>query len=144
LKLTLPFELRQKSRLRARLENGEEVALMLPRGRVLRGGDRVTTTDGREVEIVAASEKLLHIESAELARVAYHLGNRHVPLQVGPDFLRIAEDHVLEEMARKLGARVSRIEAPFEPEAGAYSHRHEEMGHGGRIHDHFHDHHHRE
>jgi len=136
----LPFELRQKSRLRARLENGEEVALILPRGKVLRGGDRVTATDGREVEIVAAPEKLLHIESTELARVAYHLGNRHVPLQVGQGFLRIAEDHVLEEMARKLGARVSHGAAPFEPEAGAYGHQHDEMGHGGRIHDHFHPH----
>jgi urease accessory protein len=136
LKLTLPFEQRQKSRLRAKAENGEEVALILPRGSVLRGGDRVAATDGREVEIVAAPEKLLHIESAELARVAYHLGNRHVPLQVGPGFLRIAEDHVLEEMARKLGARVSHVEAPFEPEAGAYGHQHDEMGHGGKIHDH--------
>jgi urease accessory protein len=134
--LTLPFEQRQKSRLRAQAENGEEVALILPRGRVLRGGDRVAATDGRQVEIVAAPEKLLHIESAELARVAYHLGNRHVPLQVGPGFLRIAEDHVLEEMARKLGARVSHVEAPFEPEAGAYGHQHDEMGHGGKIHDH--------
>lgn len=138
LKLTLPFEQRQKSRLRAKAENGEEVALILPRGRVLRGGDRVAATDGREVEIVAAPEKLLHIESAELARVAYHLGNRHVPLQVGPGFLRIAEDHVLEEMARKLGARVSHVQAPFEPEAGAYGHQHDEMGHGGKIHDHHH------
>jgi urease accessory protein len=136
--LTLPFEQRQKSRLRARAQNGEEVALILPRGRVLRGGDRVTATDGREVEIIAAQEKLAHIESDELARVAYHLGNRHVPLQVGPGFLRIAEDHVLEELARKLGARVSRVEAPFEPEAGAYGHQHDEMGHGGKIHDHHH------
>jgi urease accessory protein len=134
--LTLPFEQRQKSRLRAQAENGDEVALILPRGRVLRGGDRVAATDGRQVEIVAAPEKLLHIESAELARVAYHLGNRHVPLQVGPGFLRIAEDHVLEEMARKLGARVTHVEAPFEPEAGAYGHQHDEMGHGGKIHDH--------
>jgi urease accessory protein len=131
--------LRQKSRLRAKLENGEEIALILPRGRVLRGGERVRTTDGREVEIVAAPEKLLHIESEQLARVAYHLGNRHVPLQVGPGFLRIAEDHVLEELARKLGARVTRVEAPFEPEAGAYGHQHHEMGHGGKIHDHHHD-----
>jgi urease accessory protein len=140
LKLTLPFELRQKSRLRAKLESGEEIALILPRGRVLRGGERVTASDGREVEIVAAAERLLHIESAELARVAYHLGNRHVPLQIGSGFLRIAEDHVLEEMARKLGARVSHVEAPFEPEAGAYGHQHGEIGHGGRIHDHFHEH----
>jgi urease accessory protein len=139
--LTLPFDLRQKSRFLTKLDSGKEIALVLPRGRVLRGGDRVTAADGREVEIVAAPEKLLHIESAELARVAYHLGNRHVPLQIGATFLRIAEDHVLEELARKLGARVSRIEAPFEPEAGAYGHQHDEMGHGGRIHDHFHDHH---
>ena len=108
---------------------------------MVRGGDGVTAADGREVEIVAAPEKLLHIESGELARVAYHLGNRHVPLQVGQGFLRIAEDHVLEEMVRKLGARVSHVEAAFEPEAGAYGHQRDEMGHGGRIHDHFHDHH---
>jgi urease accessory protein len=140
LRVVLPFELRQKSRLRVTAESGEEVALVLPRGRVLRGGDRVKTTDGREVEIAAAPEKLLHIEAPDLVRVAYHLGNRHVALQIGPGYLRIAEDHVLEEMARKLGARVSHVEAPFEPEAGAYSHQHHEMGHGGRIHDHFHDH----
>ena len=124
-RLELPFELRQKSRLRARLASGEEVGLMLARGTVMRGGDVVRAMDGREVEIVAAKEKLLHIESDHLARVAYHLGNRHVPVQVGHGFLRIAEDHVLEEMARKLGARVSHIEAPFEPEAGAYGHHHE-------------------
>lgn len=119
-RLELPYELRQKSRLRARLASGEEVGLMLARGTVMRGGDVVKTTDGREVEIVAAKEKLLHIESDQLARVAYHLGNRHVPVQIGAGFVRIAEDHVLEELARKLGARVSHIEAPFEPEAGAY------------------------
>ena len=119
-RLELPFELRQKSRLRTRLASGEQVGLILARGTVMRGGDVVKTIDGREVEIVAAKEKLLHIESDELARLAYHLGNRHVPVQVGAGFLRIAEDHVLEEMLRKLGARVSRIEAPFEPEAGAY------------------------
>jgi urease accessory protein len=136
-RLELPFELRQKSRLRARLASGAEVGLMLPRGTVMRGGDIVKTMDGREVQIVAAKEKLLHLESDQLARVAYHLGNRHVPVQLGEGYVRIAEDHVLEQLAKKLGARVSHIEAPFEPEAGAY-HRHDEMGHGGRIHDHFH------
>ena len=138
-RLTLSFELRQKSRLRARLQSGEEVALILPRGTIMRGGDIVTAVDGRRVEIVSAPEKLLHVESASLARAAYHLGNRHVPVQVGEGFLRIAEDHVLEEMLRKLGARVTHVEAPFEPEGGAY-HTHEETGHGGRIHDHFHEH----
>jgi urease accessory protein len=143
-RLELPFESRQKSRLRSKLASGEEVGLMLPRGEILRGGDLVTASDGRVIEIVALPEKLLHIESDSLAKAAYHLGNRHVPVQVGPDFLRIAEDHVLEEMLRKLGAKVTHVEAPFEPEAGAYSgghHQHDEMGHGGKIHDH-HDHEH--
>jgi urease accessory protein len=124
MKIVLSFEERQKSRLRAKLESGDEVALILPRGNVLRGGDVVKATDGREVEIVAAAEKLLHVESPSLARIAYHLGNRHVAVQLGEGFLRIAEDHVLEDMLRKLGARVSHIEAPFEPEAGAYGHHH--------------------
>lgn len=119
-RVELPFELRQKSRQLARLATGERVGLVVERGRVMRGGDVVKSTDGREVEIVAAKERLAHIEADDLARVAYHLGNRHVPVQVGNGFLRIAEDHVLEEMARKLGARVSHIEAPFEPEGGAY------------------------
>ena len=144
-RLELPFDSRQKSRLRTRLVSGEEVGLMLPRGEILRGGDLVTASDGRVIEIIAVPEKLLHIESQSLAKAAYHLGNRHVPVQVGEGFLRIAEDHVLEEMLRKLGAKVSHVEAPFEPEAGAYAgghHQHDEMGHGGKIHDHHegHDH----
>lgn len=140
--LKLPFDARQKSRLRTKLVSGEEVGLLLPRGEILRGGDLVTASDGRVIEIVAQPEKLLHIETKELAKAAYHLGNRHVPVQVGENFLRIAEDHVLEEMVKKLGAKVSHVEAPFEPEAGAYAggHRHDEMGHGGKIHDHHHDH----
>jgi urease accessory protein len=120
MRLVLPFEERQRSRLRARLESGEEVALVVPRGKVLRSGDVVRTAGGREIEIVSAAEKLLHIEADSLARVAYHLGNRHVAVQVGDGFLRIAEDHVLEQMLRGLGARVTHVEAPFEPEAGAY------------------------
>lgn len=140
--LKLPFESRQKSRLKTRLVSGEEVALMLPRGEILRGGDLVTASDGRVIEVVAEPEKVLHIESDSLARIAYHLGNRHVPVQVGEGFLRIGADHVLEEMVKKLGAKVEAAEAPFEPEAGAYAggHQHDEMGHGGKIHDHGHDH----
>jgi len=140
--LKLPFDSRQKSRLRTKLVSGEEVALLLPRGEILRGGDLVTASDGRVIEVVAEPEKLLHVEADSLPRIAYHLGNRHVPVQVGEGFLRIAEDHVLEEMLKKLGAKVSEVEAPFEPEAGAYAggqHQHDEMGHGGKIHDH-HDH----
>ncbi len=139
--LRLPFERRQKSRQRALLASGEEVAIALPRGAVLRGGDWVVASDGRVIEVVAETEPLLHVECdspEQLARIAYHLGNRHVPVQVGAGWLRLAADHVLEEMASGLGARVSRIDAPFEPEAGAYGahHRHDnESGHGGRIHE---------
>lgn len=143
--LRLPFEQRQKSRLRTRLDSGEEVGLLLPRGEVLRGGDLVTASDGRIIEVIAQPERLLHVECATpaaLARAAYHLGNRHVPVEVGDGYLRLAPDHVLREMLARLGASLREVEAPFEPEAGAYgaAHRHEEAGHGGKIHDHHHDH----
>ncbi len=140
-RLPLPFDLRQKSRLRAKLDSGEEVAIMLPRGEILRGGDLLSASDGRVVEVVARPERLLHVECASsqaLTRAAYHLGNRHVPVQVGDGFLRLAADHVLEQMLKGLGARVAEIEAPFEPEAGAYGgghHHRGEAGHGGRIHE---------
>jgi urease accessory protein len=123
--LKLGFDQRQKSRLRVTLESGEQVAFALPRGQVRRNGQRVTALDGRVFEVIAAPERLLHIESDELVKAAYHLGNRHVPVEVGQGWLRIAEDHVLEAMLRKLGARVSHVEAPFEPEAGAY-HQHQD------------------
>jgi urease accessory protein len=125
--LRLPFELRQRSRLRTRLVSGEEVAVLLPRGEVLRGGDLVSASDGRVIEVLGAPEKLLHVTCAApaaLVRAAYHLGNRHVPVQVGEGFLRIAADHVLGDMLKKMGAQVAEVEAPFEPEAGAYGHEH--------------------
>ena len=120
-RVELAFEHRQRSRQRALLDSGEEIGMVLPRGEVLRGGDRVRASDGRVFEVVSAPEELLHIEAESLARVAYHLGNRHVPVQIGEGFLRIAEDPVLEEMLRKLGAHVSHVVAPFEPESGAYA-----------------------
>jgi urease accessory protein len=119
-RLSLAFERRSRSRQRAMLDSGEEIGMVMPRGEVLRGGDRVLASDGRVFEVVSAPERLLHIEAPSLARIAYHLGNRHVPVQVGEGFLRIAEDHVLEDMLRRLGAKVAHIEAPFEPEGGAY------------------------
>jgi urease accessory protein len=121
-RVSLAFEYRQKSRQRAKLDSGEEIGMVLPRGQILRGGDRVLASGGRVFEVVSAPEKLLHIESPCLERIAYHLGNRHVPIQVGDGFLRIAQDHVLEDLLLKLGAHVSCIEAPFEPEVGAYHH----------------------
>ena len=143
--LELPFELRQKSRLRTRLKSGEEVSLVLPRGGILRGGDVLQASDGRTVKVIAQPEALLHIECdtpEALARAAYHLGNRHVPVQVGEGYLRVAADHVLEHMLAGLGARLSAASAPFEPEAGAYAghshgiggHRHEGGG-PARIHE---------
>ena len=139
--LRLPFDRRQKSRQLATLVSGETVAIVLERGLVLRGGDWVVASDGRVIEVLAETEQVLHVECdtpQALARAAYHLGNRHVPVQVGEGWLRLVADHVLEEMLKGLGARVTSMAAPFEPEAGAYGahHRHDnESGHGGRIHE---------
>lgn len=130
-RLPLPFESRCKSRLRTRLASGEEAGLFLERGRVLRGGDRLLGNDGRVVEVVAAPERLMEAASddpRQLARAAYHLGNRHVAVQVLADRLRFAQDHVLGDMVRGLGLPVAELEAPFEPEAGAYG------AHGGHGH----------
>jgi len=124
-RVSLAYEYRQRSRQRARLDSGEEIGMVMPRGEILRGGDRVLASDGRVFEVVSAPEKLLHVEAPSLARIAYHLGNRHVPVQLGEGFLRIAQDHVLEEMLRRLGADVTPVEAPFEPEGGAYFHQEE-------------------
>src|SRR5690606_22565244 len=124
-----------KSRLRTRLESGEEIGLFLPRGTVLRGGTKLRAQDGRIVEVRAAHEPLLEARCADptlLARAAYHLGNRHVAVEVGASSLRLQPDSVLAQMLRGLGLRVCAIDAPFEPEAGAYAHAH---SHGtGRIH----------
>jgi urease accessory protein len=139
-RLDLPFELRQKSRLRALLSSGEEVALRLPRGTVLRGGDVLSAADGRLIEVTARPEEVLHVqcETPEaMARAAYHLGNRHVPVEVGPGYLRLAADHVLEDLLKGLGARVTPMTAPFEPESGAYGgghHNHDGEG-PGKIHE---------
>jgi len=124
-KLVLPFDLRQRSRLRAQLDSGEEVGLVLERGTLLRGGDQLLTDDGRVVVVEAAPEEVSVVNSDNpwhLARAAYHLGNRHVSLQVGHGWLRYLHDHVLDEMVRGLGLQVHLASLPFEPEGGAYSH----------------------
>ena len=127
--LVLPFDRRQKSRLRVTLASGTEAALLLERGTVLRGGDVLQAEDGRVVQVVAADGPVLRVTAStprELARAAYHLGNRHVPLEVGEGWLRLEQDHVLQEMLLGLGVQVEGQMAPFEPEAGAYGggHRH--------------------
>jgi urease accessory protein len=124
--LSLPYELRQKSRLRAELDDGREVALMLPRGSVLRDGDQLRSEHGDVIQVRASSEPVstVHCENTrDLARACYHLGNRHVPLQIGDGWVRFLCDHVLEDMVTRLGLKVVSEQAPFEPEAGAY-HRH--------------------
>ena len=138
-RLVLPFELRCKSRLRTRLEDGEEVGLFLDRGGILRGGDKLRGSDGRVVEVAAALEAVMEARSGDpvlIAKAAYHLGNRHVPVQVGAGFLRFGRDPVLGEMVRGLGLAVTEIEAPFEPESGAYGGK--GGGHGGHAHPHGH------
>lgn len=149
-RLELVFDMRCKSRLRTRLSNGEEAGLFLERGTVLRGGDRLLANDGRVVEVVAAPEALLEAASGDpllLAKAAYHLGNRHVAVHLLPGKLHFVADHVLGEMVRGLGLRIAAVEAPFEPESGAYG-AHGGHGHGGdgegefsrmrpRIHDNF-------
>lgn len=128
LKLVLPFQLRNKSRLRTVLQNGEEVGLILDRGSVLRGGDLLLAGDGRVIEVVAEPETVSTVRAEDpwaLCRASYHLGNRHVALQIGDGWVRYQHDHVLDEMVRALGLGVIVEQAPFEPEAGAYgSHSH--------------------
>jgi urease accessory protein len=140
--LVLPFELRQKCRLRARVAGGEEIGLFLERGTVLRDGECLQADDGRVVRVVAADENLIEVRCADadaLARAAYHLGNRHTPVQVGAGWLRLATDDVLAGMLRGLGATVTPVRAPFEPEPGAYAAGHpahsDGARHGGIIHE---------
>ncbi|AXV81209.1 urease accessory protein UreE [Ralstonia solanacearum] len=159
-KLVLPFLARSRSRLRATLDDGREVAVVLPRGTVMRGGDVLVAGDGTLVEVLAAPEQVLRVTSDDrlaLMRAAYHLGNRHTPVQVGAQALQLEADPVLEDMLVRLGVTVTHVEAPFEPEAGAYGggHRHghdatfEEdyaaaqalyQEHHGHSHDHNHGH----
>ena len=122
--LTLPFEKRQKSRLRVSLNDKQEAALMLERGSILRHGDLLRAENGLIVEVRAANEEVAVISTKDsflLARACYHLGNRHIPLQIGEGWLRFQRDHVLEEMVKSLGLAVKHESSPFEPEGGAYS-----------------------
>jgi len=134
--LVLPYELREKCRLRASLESGEEVAVFTVRGTVLRDGDLLTGEDRRVIRVVAAPEPTYLVRCGDahtLLRCAFHLGNRHTQAQVGDGFLRIRADAVLKEMLLGLGASVSEEMAAFEPEAGAYGgghgHHHDGGGH---------------
>ena len=124
--LTMRFEDRRRSRMRARLDDGREAAVLLPRGTILRDGDRLRDAEGGLVVTVrAAAQTLSHVHVSDellLARAAYHLGNRHVPVQLGRGWLAYEHDHVLDGMLEELGLHVEILIAPFEPEAGGYRH----------------------
>lgn len=137
--LTLPIDIRVKSRAKVRLNDGREAGLMLPRGLLLRGGDHLRSEDGMEVvEIIAAHEAVSVVRCANpflLAKACYHLGNRHVPLQILPDELRYHHDHVLDAMLRQFDLDVTFAHLPFEPEAGAYASKsHGHSHHHGHAH----------
>ena len=135
--LSLPIDKRIKSRLRVTLDDGREAGLFLKRGLILRDGDLLESDDGVIVQICASDESVSTVlcdDAVLLTRVAYHLGNRHVSLQVGQGFVRYQHDHVLDDMVRGLGGTVLVEQAPFEPEAGAYHN----SNHGGHHHEHEH------
>ena len=125
--VVLDFDDRHRRRMAMTGTRGLEFLLDLENAVALRGGDALVLEDGRLVEVVAAPEPLLEIKGADphhLIRIAWHLGNRHLPLHVAGERLRIHADHVIGEMVVGLGGRITRLEAPFDPEAGAY-HEHE-------------------
>lgn len=140
--VALPYDERKRSRLKVTLASGTQAGIFLERGDHLHGGDKLLAEDGTSVvEIIAAPEKLIEATATTpllFARAAYHLGNRHVPVQIVPTVdggkLRFQTDHVLAEMVKGLGCSVTETEAPFQPESGAYG------AHGGHHHHHEHDH----
>ncbi len=141
--LDLDWDTRQKSRFGATDSAGRELAVLLPRGSVLRGGDVLVLDDGSLVRVQAAPQPVLQVRHCsahgspfDLLRAAYHLGNRHVPLELQPDLLQLEPDPVLADMLRRQHLIVSEAQAAFEPEAGAYG---EGAGHG-HHHDHAHSH----
>ena len=156
--LELDWDVRQKSRFDAVSSDGRRVGVFLPRGTVVRGGDMLVTQDGSLLRVVAAPQPVLRITACtdhhghehphphdpafDLMRAAYHLGNRHVPIELKPDHLKIEPDHVLADMLRSMHLTVTEVREPFEPEGGAYAAGHG-AGHGhdhGHSHDHGHDH----
>jgi urease accessory protein len=164
--LELDWDVRQKSRFDATASDGRPVGVFLPRGTVVRGGDVLLTQDGSLLRVVAAPQLVLRITACtdhhhghahdpafDLMRAAYHLGNRHVPIELKPDHLKIEPDHVLADMLRAMHLNVVETREPFEPEGGAYANhgsgaaQHHGHGHGhdhghnhGHHHDHGHDH----
>ncbi len=136
----LDWDIRQKSRFEATDSLGRQLGIFLPRGTLVRGGDVLVAEDGSMVRVMAAPQNVLRITACtthgspfDLTRAAYHLGNRHVPIELKPDHLKIEPDHVLAEMLRAMHLIVNEVNESFEPEGGAYSA-------GGHSHGHTHDH----
>ena len=143
----LDWDVRQKSRFDAADSAGRSLAVFLPRGTVVRGGDVLVAEDGSLVRVSAAPQQVLRITHCQahgtpynLIRAAYHLGNRHVPIELKPDHLQIEPDHVLADMLRAMHLIVHSVEQPFEPENGAYATGGHGHGHGTGHHGHGHDH----
>ena len=121
--LSLPYDLRQKSRVRVTLDNGKDAGVFLPRGSVLKDGDVLQADSGALIGVFAAPEEVTTVRCDGvllLTKACYHLGNRHVPLQIGNGWLRYRRDHVLDEMIESLGLKVVHEVTAFEPESGAY------------------------
>lgn len=145
----LDWDVRQKSRFDATDSSGRQLGIFLPRGTVVRGGDVLVAEDGSLVKVIAASQSVLKITHCtahgtpyDLIRAAYHLGNRHVPIELKPDHLKIEPDHVLADMLGAMHLIVNAVDEPFEPENGAYAiggHGHGQSGHSHNHEDH--DHH---
>lgn len=140
--VTLDWDTRQKSRFQVTDSQGRELGVFLPRGTTVRGGDVLVAEDGSLVRVVAAPQALLRITACtahgspfDLVRAAYHLGNRHVQIELKPDHLKIEPDHVLADMLRAMHLIVNEVEEGFEPEAGAYA-----AGGHGHSHGHGDDH----
>ena len=143
----LDWDVRQKSRFDATDSTGRQIGVFLPRGTAVRGCDVLVAEDGSLIQVIAAPQSVLKITHCaehgspyDLIRAAYHLGNRHVPIELKPDHLKIEPDHVLADMLRAMHLIVNTVDEAFEPENGAYAtggH-----GHGGHSHSHGdHDHH---
>lgn len=133
----LPWEQRVKSRLRVRLDSGEEAGIFMPRGTVLRGGDMLISEEGRAVMVLAAPEMVSTVRTGDpllLGRICYHLGNRHVALEIGKEYARYLHDHVLDQMVQGLGGDVELEKCQFEPEYGAYGDHGSHGGHDGHSH----------
>jgi len=143
--IILPFESRQKSRFKATTSNQEEVGFFLERGHILRDEDRVSSEDGSIFKITAAKESVCTLFSKDallLTKAAYHLGNRHIPLQVGASWIRFQADHVLQQMVEQMGLHAEIEDAPFEPESGAYFTGLTEQKKNSHSHSHKHSHNH--